>query len=477
MRYLDNPILNTDSYKASHWLQYPPGADGMHSYIESRGGEYARIVFFGLQMLIKEYLCRPVTGDMVAQAKDFFAAHGEPFNECGWRKVIERHGGLLPLEIRAVPEGLLLPTHLPLITVESTDAELYWLVSYIETLLVRVWYPISVATQSWYIKQIIRAFLEATSDDPSGQLPFKLHDFGARGVSSAESAAIGALAHLVNFRGTDTISGVLAGQRYYHEPMAGFSIPAAEHSTITSWGREGEIKAYRNMLRQFGKPGALFACVSDSYDIYSAVENLWGRELREEVVRSGAAVVVRPDSGSPPEVVLKTAILLDRAFGSKANAKGYRVLNNVRIIQGDGINIRSIREILSNLKINGYSADNIAFGMGGALLQQVHRDTQKFAMKCSAIRIGGVWQDAFKDPVTDPGKASKRGRMSLLRNRKHKDFTIARRDDHAAHDDEWEELLAPVWRNGELLRDETLATVRSRAEEASLPGASSWAFN
>ena len=472
-----NLILNTDSYKASHWVQYPPRADGMHSYIESRGGEYSRIVFFGLQMLLKEYLANPVTADMIDQAKAFFAAHGEPFNEAGWRRVVDRFGGRLPLEIRAVPEGTLLPTHLPLVTVESTDAELFWLVSYIETLLVRIWYPISVATQSWHIKQIIRAFLEATSDDPQGQLPFKLHDFGARGVSSAESAAIGGLSHLVNFRGSDTISGVLAGQRYYHEPMAAFSIPAAEHSTITSWGKDGELEAYRNMLRQFGRPGALLACVSDSYDIYSAVENLWGRALREEVIRSGATVVVRPDSGSPPEVVLKTAILLERAFGSNTNGKGYRVLNHVRIIQGDGINIRSIREILSNLKINGYSAENVAFGMGGALLQQVHRDTQRFAMKCSAIRIDGVWRDAFKDPVTDPGKASKRGRMALLRSRMNGEFMIARREDETAPDSEWEDMLQPVWRNGRLLRDESLATIRERADQAGTLVGPSWAFN
>jgi len=186
---------------------------------------------------------------------------------------------------------------------------------------------------------------------------------------------------------------------------------------------------------------------------------------------------VRPDSGNPPEVVLKTAILLDRAFGSKANGKGYRVLNHVRIIQGDGINIRSIREILSNLKINGYSAENVAFGMGGALLQQVHRDTQKFAMKCSAIRINGVWHDAFKDPVTDPGKASKRGRMSLLRFRKRNEFTIARREAESAYDAESEEMLQPVWRNGALLRDQTLAEIRSRSEDVGAFAGPAWAFN
>src|ERR1700754_3552357 len=186
---LANPILNTDSYKASHYLQYPPEASAMFSYIESRGGRYDRTLFFGLQMLIKEYLCRPVTPAMIEQAKAFFTAHGEPFNEAGWRYIVEHHGGFLPVRIRAVQEGSVVPTHNVLVTVECDDPQVFWLASYMETMLLRVWYPITVATQSWHLRKLIRSWLLKSSDDLS-QLPFKLHDFGARGVSSAESAAI-----------------------------------------------------------------------------------------------------------------------------------------------------------------------------------------------------------------------------------------------------------------------------------------------
>src|SRR5699024_5247826 len=142
-----------------------------------------------------------------------------------------------------------------------------WLPSYLETLLLRVWYPITVATLSWHVRQTIGRFLERTSDEAETQLPFKLHDFGARGVSSLESAAIGGAAHLVNFQGTDTLAALMLARAYYHEPMAAFSIPAAEHSTITVWGRDHEVDAYRNMLAHFAKPGALLSVVSDSYDI------------------------------------------------------------------------------------------------------------------------------------------------------------------------------------------------------------------
>jgi len=268
-----NLILNTDSYKASHWRQYPPGMDAMFSYIESRGGLYDRTVFFGLQAILKEYLTRPITAADIEEARELFAAHGEPFNEAGWRYILERHGGRVPVAIRAVPEGTTVPVLNVLATVESTDAQCFWIASYIETLLLRVWYPTTVATVSWHVKQLIRRHLQQTSDDPAGQLPFKLHDFGARGVSSLESAGLGGLAHLVNFRGTDTVAAILAGRRYYAEPMAGFSIPAAEHSTITAWGRDAEEAAYRNMIDRYGKPGAIFACatrITSSNDMRTA---------------------------------------------------------------------------------------------------------------------------------------------------------------------------------------------------------------
>lgn len=469
MRHLENLVLNTDSYKASHWLQYPPGTQASFFYVESRGGVYERTLFFGLQAILKEYLTRPVSHADVDEARDFFAAHGEPFNDAGWRRIVDVHGGRLPIRIRAVPEGSVVPTHQALVTIESTDDDCYWLPSYLETLLLRLWYPVTVATQSWHLKQTIRYYLDQSCDDPAAQIGFKLHDFGARGVSSAESAGLGAASHLVNFFGTDTVAGVLTAKAYYHEPMAGYSIPAAEHSTITSWGREHEVDAYRNMLRQFGKPGAIVAVVSDSYDIYHAIRELWGKALREEVIASGATLVVRPDSGEPVDVVHQCLVLLDQAFGHTLNGKGYKVLRHVRVIQGDGINPNSIRAILERVTKAGYSAENLTFGMGGALLQGINRDTQKFALKCSAAKIDGRWIDVFKAPVTDPGKQSKRGRLALLHHREFGswrtvpvDDTLERIEDHVPEPG-WQHAMLTVWENGELLKDWTFAEVRERS--------------
>ncbi len=458
----DNLVLNTDSYKASHWLQYPPGTTGAFSYVESRGGRYDRTVFFGLQAILKSQLGAPVTHAMVDEAAELLAAHGEPFNEAGWRRIVDVHGGRLPVRIRAVPEGTVVPTHQALMTIENTDPECFWLPSYLETLLLRVWYPVTVATISWQVKQTIRVALEKTCDNAAAELPFKLHDFGARGVSSRESAALGGLAHLVNFQGSDTLSAVLAGRAWYHEPMAAFSIPAAEHSTVTSWGRESEVEAYRNMLTRFGKPGALFAVVSDSYDLFHAVRDLWGGTLRQAVIDSGATLVVRPDSGDPVTIVAETLRLLDQTFGSTLNGKGYKVLNHVRVIQGDGVNPVSIAAILERIVADGFSAENLAFGMGGGLLQQLDRDTQKFALKCSAAKVDGRWIDVSKDPVTDPGKRSKAGRLMLLTDGAGGYRTVAAPEGFTPEPG-WRDAMVTVWEDGVLLVDQTLAQVRANS--------------
>ena len=410
-------ILNTDSYKVSMWKQYPEGTEYVYSYIESRGGKYDRTEFLGVQALTKE-LAKPITKADIDLADKIWTAHGEPFNRAGWQYILDVHNGRLPIRIRAAKEGLIIPTKNVLCTIENTDPKCFWLTTWVETAALRaIWYPTTVGTTSWHIKQEILNYLEK-SGDPS-TISFKLHDFGARGVSSGESAGIGGMAHLVNFMGTDTISGVLYAMDTYGADVCGFSIPAAEHSTITSWGRENEVAAYANMVKQFGKPGAILAVVSDSYDIYAACDK-WGTELKDQVVSSGATVVIRPDSGDPLVVLPKMLRILEEKFGAPKNSKGYKVLNNVRVIWGDGINSVSLSSILRVVvDVAGFSADNIAFGMGGGLLQQCDRDTLKFAMKCSSIGVkadafGKIeWRDVFKDPITDSGKASKKGRVTL----------------------------------------------------------------
>lgn len=454
-------ILLTDSYKISHWKQYPPNTKRVYSYFESRGGRWPQVVFFGLQYYLMRYLQgRVVTQDTIDYAKERCAKHfGTPdlFNERGWQLILKNHGGRLPVSIKAVPEGSVVPVSNVLMTVENTDPDVPWLTNYLETLLAKVWYPCTIATQSREMWRLIHQYAIETGD-PAG-VDFKVHDFGDRGSTSVESAGIGDMAHLVSFMGTDTMIGLESASEYYGAGMAGFSIPAAEHSTITSWGRENEVNAYLNMLQQF--PTGLVAVVSDSYDIYRACKDLWGKELRDAVLARDGVLVVRPDSGNPVQVVPEVLDTLGAAFGSRVNDKGYRVLNDkVRVIQGDGIDYDMIGAILTEMKSRQWSVDNIAFGSGGGLLQKVNRDTLKFAFKCSAIQVGDDWFPVSKDPVTDPGKISKAGKMALIKAPQYKTVTyIPSGPMMLAGKDELEE----VFRDGQILKKWSWEEVRARA--------------
>jgi nicotinamide phosphoribosyltransferase len=449
-------LLNTDSYKFSQFNQYPQGTTNVYSYVESRGGNWKQTVFFGLQIFLKEYLSKPITQEDIDFAEELILAHGEPFNREGWEYILKVHGGRLPIRIKAVPEGSVIPVKNVLVTVENTDPKCWWLTSYIESSLLRsIWYGTTVATNSYESKRIIHDYLVKTGDPST--IEFKLQDFGLRGVSSFESAGIGGLAHLINFQGTDTVTALLYGKKYYNIDMAGFSIPAMEHSTVTSWGREGEEDSYRNMVKLYGKPGALFAAVSDSYDIYEACRK-WGTVLKDDVINSGATLVVRPDSGYPPEVVVNCLQILDTHYGHTVNDKGFKVLNHVRIIQGDGITQDTIDRILYRAMTAGYSADNIAFGQGGKLLQGVDRDTQKFAMKCSSVEVNGQQRDVYKSPITDMGKESKKGRVTLYRNDEGYFTDLEGMTDA-------QEVLETVFENGEIVKEYTFDEVRQNASE------------
>ena len=467
MKLTKNICLNSDSYKFSQFNQYPAGTEYVYSYIESRGGAWDKTVFFGLQAFIKEYLTTPITQDDIDTAEAVITAHGEPFNRAGWEYILNELGGKLPVVIKAAPEGLLIPTKNVLATIVNTDPKCWWLTSFLETAILRaIWYPTTVATNSYESKKIILNALEKTGDPTL--IDFKLHDFGARGVSSMESAGLGAAAHLINFMGTDTVTGLLYCREYYGADMAGFSIPAMEHSTVTSWGRENEVDSYRNMLKTHGKAGAPIAFVSDSYDIFEACKK-WGTELKQDVIDSGAVVVIRPDSGHPSEVVCKCLQILEKYYGSVKNSKGYRVLNNVRVIQGDGIDHSTIRSILFVMEMNGFSADNVAFGQGGALLQQVNRDTMQFAMKCSSVGIQGAdgleWRDVYKQPATDPGKNSKRGRVTLWESGGEYESSVTRPMRWTDKGFGWDHVLKEVFRDGISLNEITFDEVRANARK------------
>jgi len=282
-----------------------------------------------------------------------------------------------------------------------------------------------------------------------------LHDFGYRGSTSVESAGIGGLAHLVNFEGTDNLAALVTGNQFYSEELAGFSIPATEHSTMTSWGRDGEVNAVRHILDAI--PEGYISIVSDSYDLFNMLNNVFGDELKNKIENRPGCLVVRPDSGDPAQIVLKTLTALGEKFGCRENSFGYKLLSDkVSVIQGDGICYERIGEILDVMKENRWSAENIVFGSGGSLLQKLDRDTQKCAYKTSYIEVDGVGLDVFKDPVTDPGKRSKRGTLVLIKQ--DGEYSTVR-EEETRQDDE----MLTVFQNGELMKDWSLREIRARA--------------
>ncbi len=351
-----NICLTTDSYKLNHWNQYPKGTEKVYSYFECRkGAKFAETPFFGLQYIIKNHLeGTVVTRQKIESAATLCKAHfGDEkyFNREGWEYILNEYGGKLPVVIKAVEEGTVVPINNVLMTIENTGGEkTAWLTNFLETILSQVWYPITVASLSREVKVNIKEYLDLTSD--GGLLNFGLHDFGFRGASSWESAGIGGAAHLINFLGTDTVVAMEVAIDYYNATLNGlaFSVAATEHSVMTALGKDGEEQVVENLLNEY--PTGILTVVSDSYDIYNFVDKIIGNKFKDRILARDGVFVVRPDSITPQhptpeeEMVWIMYNLWDN-FGGTINSRGYCVINpKVRVLWGDGIDIEGIKKIL-----------------------------------------------------------------------------------------------------------------------------------
>lgn len=497
----------TDSYKLSHWRIYPKGLTKLYSYLEARAPSSfsAETVFFGLQYFLKRYLVGHVVTlrdlpRLRAFCKHHFYGVEGIFNEEGWKYIIEKHDGRLPVSIKAVPEGTVMNVSNVLMTIENTDPNCAWLTNFLETVLVEVWNTITVASLSRAMKKNQLKYMKLTMDDclVAVLMPSRVHDFGFRGVSSPETAALSGAAHLVNFCGTDTTAGIeminqfYCGDEYaqnmeydnnhldkswnadhsyanwdkfYSKYMFGNSIPATEHSQMTIGGPDGETSILENYIKQF--PSGFIACVIDSFDTFNFINNISGGNLKALVLGRTGVLVHRPDSGDPEKIVVEVLIALGEKFGFRTNGKGYKVLNDkVRVIQGDGINVVSHEKILKIITDAGWSAENLAFGSGGALLQKVNRDTFAFAFKGCYREINGVGADMFKKPKTDPKKNSKRGRLALVRDAESQELITV--PEANASEYPGGDILVEVYRDGVLLVDQSFHDIRMNAELAEL---------
>ena len=460
-----NICLTTDSYKLNHWNQYPAGTEKVYSYFECRKGAlYAETPFFGLQYIIKNHLEGVVvTREKIENAAKLCKAHfgsEKYFNREGWEHILNSWGGKLPVVIKAVEEGTVVPINNVLMTIENTGgAETAWLTNFLETILSQVWYPITVAALSRNVKTTIKEYLDATSD--GGLLNFGLHDFGFRGASSWETAGIGGAAHLINFLGTDTVVAMEVAMNYYNANLENlaFSVAATEHSVMTALGKNGEEQVVENLLNEY--PTGILSVVADSYDIYNFVSNIVGTKFKDRILARDGVFVVRPDSITPTHPAPEDEMVwimenLWANIGGTINSKGYKVINpKVRVLWGDGIDIDGIKKILYAVTKAGFATENIAcFGMGGGLLQKVNRDTQRCAFKCSAQYRDGQWYDIQKNPK-DASKASKKGKLKLTK--------INGKFETVGENDPGEDYLKVVFTNGVLVKEIDFDTVRKNA--------------
>lgn len=470
MSMVDNLILWTDSYKFSHWQDLVPETEIVSSYFEARpGAMFPETLWVGLQPIIERLVGSVVTQSDVEEAAALAAIHfgnDKIFNRAGWEYIVDKLDGKLPIEIRAVPEGTRVPVGNVLMQVRNTDPNVPWLTQAMESYLTHVWYPSTVATLSRNVKDDILRALELSGTPEA--IDFKLQDFGFRGATCTEAAAIGGLGHLVNFMGTDTLVAMALAVDSYGASLDGlaYSVVATEHSIMTQLGREGEHVIVERLLDLHDS--GILSVVADSYDVYGFAYNM-GTIWKDQILGRDGVFVMRPDSitpehKTPQALVVALLDILEEGFGTTVNDKGFKVLPpQVRILWGDGIDRDGINLIMDAMLLNEWSVDNMAcFGMGGGLLQKVNRDTQRNAFKCSShFRKDGEWHDIMKDPL-DASKVSKAGVLKLVIDDLG-DFQTVRVDDVSWCN--FEDEMVVVFRNGHMMNTTTFDEVRARSNQ------------
>eukprot|EP01126_Amoeba_proteus_P033438 TRINITY_DN3284_c0_g1_i11.p1 TRINITY_DN3284_c0_g1~~TRINITY_DN3284_c0_g1_i11.p1 ORF type:complete len:418 (-),score=40.98 TRINITY_DN3284_c0_g1_i11:591-1844(-) len=388
----------TDSYKAGHVEQYPD-TTRMVAYGEFRQPFNKRIdddrfIFYGSRYFVEQYLLHQWTEKDLELAENFYNSHNAANTPFPWPKdlfykFVQENNGYFPIMVQCLPEGTCAHVHVPAYII-TADGQWARLVTFFETLLTHVWYPCTVATLSRFARDLIEdAFEKSVDEDEYWKIDYRLHDFGFRGCTCLEQSIVGGVSHLLNFSGTDTMSAAYYAQFHLNngKPVSN-SVPATEHSIMTAWPREAD--AICNMIEKYGYDGGVFATVMDSYDYTYALNNIVPEVFPKKLKRGNSVWILRPDSGDPVSVVLEALVAAEKTAGSVQNKKGYKVINGINVIQGDGISLGEIEKICSAVTSAGYAATNVAFGMGGGLLQKINRDTMSFATKLCFIRYAGV---------------------------------------------------------------------------------------
>jgi nicotinamide phosphoribosyltransferase len=485
-----NPLNLTDGYKLDHRRQYPDNTGLVYSNWtprKSRKQGIDDVVFFGLQYFVKEYLIEQFNSEFFAKPKEevvsqyvrrvnnYLGAHFITFEH-----IEALHDlGYLPIEIKALPEGTVVPTRVPMFTMVNTLPEFFWLTNYFETLVSNVvWLPCTSATIAYAYKSKLEQWAEATGGDLEF-VPFQGHDFSMRGMAGIESAKMSGAGHLLCFVGTDTIPAIDFLEKYYgadsDNELIGCSVAATEHS-VMCMGGDGldEYTTFKRLVTEV-YPAGIVSIVSDTWDLWKVCTQFLP-ELKEAILARDGKVVIRPDSGNPADILCGTVAefgkgttpaekgvveLLYDVFGGIVNDKGFKVLDShIGAIYGDSITLERADEICRRLKAKGFASTNVVLGIGSFTYQYNTRDTFGFAMKATYGEVDGEGREIYKDPITDDGtKKSAKGLLCVDRNPESGKLEL---EDQVTKDRESQGEMITVFKDGILLVDQSLAEIRAR---------------
>jgi len=515
------PLNQIDYYKADHRSQYPVGTELIYSNLTPRSlnhlpcvaGLDDKIVFVGAQYFIKWFLMEVFNENFFK--KDKAKAIGEykrRMDTSLGKDVIKTDHvealhdlGYLPISIRALPEGSLVNPRIPVLTIENTKPEFFWLTNYLETVMSNMLWKIATsATQAYRYKQILTAFAAKTGA-PKDFVNFQAHDFSARGMSGPQDSVMSGFGHLASFVGTDTVAAIDFAEDYYkadaEKELIGTSVWASEHSVMVSEGEEGEFNLFKRLITEV-YPKGIVSLVSDGFDYWRVITEYLPTLKQEILSRSGGfpvdKVVIRPDSGDPvkiicgyfPEEIIeengkyyedasngqknkKGRELMEcevkgsiecmwDIFGGTKTDKGYKVLDShIGLIYGDSITLHRCEKIMKGLERKGFASCNVVLGVGSYTYQYVTRDSLGFAMKATLAVVNGQQRELFKDPKTDTGmKKSAKGYLAVFKGDKS-EYVLA---DQVSRQVMENSELKEVFRDGNLLIEHSLAEIRARID-------------
>lgn len=488
-----NPFLCSDGYKVSHHMMYPKGTLSVYSNFTPRSNKHAptgcdKVVSFGQQMVMRQihdyfkyYFFNEPKEEVLAEIKkeysmylgyDYDVSHIEALHELQY----------LPITVKAIPEGMLVPIGVPVLTIWNTKHEFFWLTNFLETLISNLlWKPITSATIAYQYRKNLLKWAEKTDEKNIGAVEFQAHDFSMRGLSGVDSVISSGLGHATSFLGSDSLPVISGARRYYDEE--GFvvgSVNATEHSVMSAGDKENELETFEYLMDQF--PTGILSIVSDTWDLWKVL-TVYLPKLKERILKRDGKIVIRPDSGDPVDIICGTEWggaspragktneglgvieLLWDTFGGTVNEQGYRVLDpHIGAIYGDSITIDRAEEICARLEAKGFASTNIVLGIGSYTYQMNTRDTFGFAMKATyaEVAVGDTVEgrEIFKDPVTDDGtKKSAKGLLMVQQNDINGELELI---DQVSDSEEDRGYLTEIYFNGRFSNQTTLTEIRAK---------------